>query len=215
MANKKIGVIGSGQVARVLSGGFLKHGHEVMIGSRDLTKIHEWKSKSGAKVQVGTLEEVAKFGDILVLAVKGTGAEPTIKTLTPYINGKTIIDTTNPIAEAPPENGVLKYFTEINDSLMERLQKLAPSANFVKAFNSVGNAVMVNPKFKDKPTMFIAGNNDNAKKDVTTILNAFGWEVSDMGKVQGARAIEPLCMLWCIPGFLNNEWGNAFKFLKP
>jgi 8-hydroxy-5-deazaflavin:NADPH oxidoreductase len=112
-------------------------------------------------------------------------------------------------------NGVLQYFTSQNDSLMERLQKLAPQAHFVKAFNSIGNAFMVNPDFKGvKPTMFICGNHDGAKADVRTILDQFGFEVEDVGKVEAARAIEALCMLWCIPGFLKDSWTHAFKLLK-
>jgi predicted dinucleotide-binding enzyme len=132
-----------------------------------------------------------------------------------HLQGKTIIDTTNPIADAPPTNGVLAFFTGINDSLLEQLQKNIPTANFVKAFNSVGSAFMVNPDFgNDKPSMFICGNNDAARNTVKEILIQFGWDVEDMGKAEAARAIEPLCMLWCIPGFLQNRWSHAFKLLS-
>ena len=112
-------------------------------------------------------------------------------------------------------NGVLKFFTNLDESLMERLQREFAAARFVKAFNSVGNAFFVNPQFKDgKPTMFICGNDEGAKKIVKGILDQFGWETADMGKVEAARAIEPLCMLWLIPGFLRNEWKHAFKLLR-
>ena len=216
MANKKIGVIGSGQVAQVLSAGFVKHSYQVMVGSRDLNKLTSWQTKSGIDVKIGTLEEAAAFGDIIVLAVKGVAAEPVIRKIASLLEGKTVIDTTNPIAEVPPENGVLKYFTDLNSSLMEALQQIAPAANFVKAFNSVGNALMVNPRLPGgSPTMFICGNNDDAKKDVSSILHVFGWEIEDMGKAQAARSIEPLCILWCIPGFLRNDWVHAFKILRP
>lgn len=98
---------------------------------------------------------------------------------------------------------------------MERLQRAVPAARFVKAFNSVGNAFMVDPQFPGgKPTMFICGNDDGAKWIVRGILDEFGWETEDMGKVEAARAIEPLCMLWCIPGFARNEWSHAFKLLR-
>jgi predicted dinucleotide-binding enzyme len=98
---------------------------------------------------------------------------------------------------------------------MERLQKIAPTANFVKSFSCVGNALMVNPQFPGgKPSMFICGNDEQAKATVCEILNQFGWDTEDMGKVEAARAIEPLCMLWCIPGFLRNDWNHAFKMLK-
>jgi hypothetical protein len=121
---------------------------------------------------------------------------------------------TNPIADEPPVNGVLKFFTTLDESLMERLQREFDTVRFVKAFNSVGNARMVNPQYKSgKPTMFICGNDEAAKKTVHGILDQFGWETADMGKAESARAIEPLCMLWCIPGFLRNEWTHAFKLL--
>jgi predicted dinucleotide-binding enzyme len=98
---------------------------------------------------------------------------------------------------------------------MERLQREFPETRFVKAFNSVGNGRMVNAQFEGgKPTMFICGNDESARKIVGEILDQFGWETADMGKAEAARAIEPLCMLWCIPGFLRNEWSHAFKLLK-
>jgi len=214
MRKINIGVIGSGQVAQVLATGFINHGYPVMVGSRDTAKLNDWGSKHpGAKL--GSFEEASRFGDIIVLAVKGIVAEVLVKSLASLLKNKTILDTTNPIAEAPPENGVLKYFTTLEDSLMERLQRAVPGANFVKAFNCVGNALMVNPKLPGgKPTMFICGNNEESKKEASDILETFGWEVADLGKAEAARAIEPLCMLWCIPGFLHNQWTHAFKLLK-
>jgi predicted dinucleotide-binding enzyme len=214
MAAKKIGVLGSGQVAQVLGTGFLKHGYDVMVGTSFLSKLDEWKSKN-PKGKVASREEATKFGDIVVLALKGTSAEGIVKELSSQLAGKTVIDVTNPISETKPDNGVLKYFTTLDESLMERLQDIAPKANFVKAFNSVGNLYMVNPSFPGgKPSMFICGNDKKAKKEVAVILDKFGWEPLDFGQVQSARAIEPLCMLWCIPGLIDNQWTHAFKLLK-
>jgi len=213
---KKIGIIGSGTVGQTLATGFLKYGYEVMIGSRDLTKLAEWKSKAAKGGLIGSFEEAAQFGDIIVLATKGTA---TINALQlagkANLSTKTIIDTTNPIADTPPENGVLNFFTELNDSLMERLQNSFRDTNFVKAFNSIGGSLMINPDFGDeKPTMFICGNNLQAKHEVSEICSLFGFETADMGTVEAARAIEPLCMLWCIPGFRENKWNHAFRLLK-
>jgi predicted dinucleotide-binding enzyme len=213
---KKIGIIGSGAVAKALAKGFLNLGHDVMLCSRDPGKLAEWQAGAGAHAGTGTFSETATYGDTLVLAVAGAGAEEAVRLAGPeQLAGKTVIDTTNPIAPAPPVDGVLQYFTAPNESLMERLQALAPDAHFVKSFNSVGNVFMVNPSFAGgKPTMFICGNNDGAKAEVTELLTSFGWETADMGKAAGARAIEPLAMLWCIPGMLRNEWSQAFKMLK-
>lgn len=213
----KIAVLGSGIVGETLANGFLKHGHEVMRGSRTPAKLDEWRIKAGSKASIGTFEQAAAYGDLIVLAVKGNGAEAVIQSLpVSTINGKTIIDTCNPIADLPPENGVLRFFTSLDASLMERLQKSATSANFVKAFSCVGNALMVDPHLAGgKPSMFICGNNESAKAQVRNILDQFGWDTEDMGKAEAARAIEPLCMLWCIPGFLHNDWAHAYKMLRP
>ncbi|HEY9006477.1 MAG TPA: NAD(P)-binding domain-containing protein [Ohtaekwangia sp.] len=212
---KKIGILGSGQVGQVLANGFIKHGYTVMIGTSNPSKLSDWKQKAGANAHIGSFSEAAAFGDIVVLAVKGDAAMTLIGQVASALHGKTVLDTTNPIAEVPPHQGVLKFFTTLDDSLMERLQKKAPTVNFVKAFNSVGSARMVNPSFQEgKPTMFICGDNDAAKKEATLILDQFGWDVADFGKAESARAIEPLCILWCIPGFLNNQWTHAFKLVR-
>jgi predicted dinucleotide-binding enzyme len=212
----KVGILGSGVVGQVLGSGFIKHGYEVMVGTRSPEKLAEWKGKAGKSGRVGNFAETAAFGDLIVLAAKGTTAKDTLKLAgAGNLKGKTVIDVTNPIADAPPVNGVLKFFTSLDNSLMEQLQAALPEARFVKAFSSVGNALMVNPDFGGiKPTMFICGNDANAKKEVGKILDPFGFEVEDMGGVEAARAIEPLCILWCIPGFLRNDWTHAFKLLK-
>jgi predicted dinucleotide-binding enzyme len=211
----KIAVIGSGDVGKTLASGFLKHGHEVMIGTRDPAKLAQWAAQNPAG-RVGSFDETAKFGELVVLAVKGTIAADVLRASgRANLASKTVIDATNPITDAPPVNGVLKFFTNLDESLMEKLQREFADANFVKAFNSVGVAAMVNPQFAGgPPSMFICGNSEAAKQRVATILDQFGWETADMGMAEAARAIEPLCILWCIPGFLSNDWLHAFKLLR-
>jgi predicted dinucleotide-binding enzyme len=211
----KVGVLGSGEVAKTLASGFVKHRHLVMLGSRSPEKLKDWATKHPTEA-TGTFATAASFGEVVVLAVKGAAAWEALRLAgEKNLAGKVIIDACNPIADAPPSHGVLKFFTTLNESLMEQLQKHFPDARFVKAFNSVGAPFMINPQFPDgKPTMFICGNDDAAKKAVTGILDQFGWDTADMGGAEAARAIEPLCMLWCIPGFLRNEWGHAFKLLR-
>jgi predicted dinucleotide-binding enzyme len=210
----KIGILGSGEVAKTLGAGFKKHGHDVMLGSRDPSRLADWV-KENPGTHAGTFSEVARFAELAVLAVKGDAAPEAVRAAGgANLAGKPVIDATNPIAEAPPVNGVLRFSTNLDESMMEKLQQEFPAVHFVKAFNSVGSGRMVNPKFSGgKPTMFICGNDEAAKKTVTGILDQFGWETADMGQVEAARAIEPLCMLWCIPGFLRNEWTHAFKLL--
>jgi predicted dinucleotide-binding enzyme len=211
----KVGILGSGEVAQTLGAGFLAHGHEVTLGTRDPAKLDDWgaANPSGA---IGSFADAAAFGEVLVLAVKGSVAQDVLGLAgAENLAGKPVLDTTNPIADAPPENGVLHYFTTLDDSLMERLQRAVPAAGFVKCFSSVGNARMVDPEFGGRrPTMFICGGDAAAKSTAGEILDEFGWDVADMGGVEAARAIEPLCILWCIPGLLSNEWTHAFALLR-
>lgn len=209
----KVGVLGSSDVGKALALGFKKHGHEVRIGSREGARLAAWSAEHG--IEQGTFETVAGFGDVVALGVAGRAAEEVVKAIAGALAGKTVIDATNPIG-GPPVNGILTFFTGPNDSLMERLQRAAPGARFVKAFSSVGNGLFVNPSLSGgRPTMFIAGDSADAKAQVTAILDQFGWDSEDVGGVEGARAIEPLCQLWCAPGFLRNQWVHAFKVLKP
>lgn len=214
MGKKKVGVIGSGVVGQVLAAGFVKHGFEAMIGSREPGKLAEWAGE--ARVKTGTFEETARFGDVVVLAVKGTVAEEVVRSIAPALAGKIVMDATNPIAEVPPTAGVLRLFTTSDESLMERLEKAAPDAQFVKAFSCVGSALMVDPELPGgPPTMFICGGDAAAKHEVNEIVGLFGWDLEDCGAAEAARAIEPLCMLWCIAGFLKNDWVHAYKVLRP
>ena len=213
----KVGIIGSGIVGRVLATGFLNEGHQVIMGTRNSSKedVVKWKNANQNGL-LGSFQDAAQFGEIIVLAVSGLVVEDAINLAGKvHLSNKIIIDATNPIATVPPDNGVLKFFTTLEESLMEKIQKQLPDAKIVKAFSCVGNALMYKPNFNGiLPTMFICGNDDAAKKTVTDILTSFGWETEDMGKVEAARVIEPLCILWCIPGFIRNQWTHAFKLLK-
>lgn len=213
MSTPRIAVLGSGQVAQVLAKGFQKHGYDVRMGNRDASRLAGFATQTGLKVL--DLAAAAAEADVVILALKGTAAEPVVAAIAPRLAGKVVVDAMNPIADAPPQDGVLAYFTDGNRSLMERLQEIAPDARFVKAFNSVGSAFMVDPVFPGgRPTMFIAGNDPDAKAVVAAILERFGWDSEDMGRAASARPIEALCQLWCAPGFLRNQWSHAFRLLK-
>lgn len=208
------GVLGSGEVGQVLAKGLKRHGYEVRIGSRSPDKLAAFSQESG--IPAGSFADVGRWGEALVLSVLGTAAEEVLALVgRDNLRGKLVIDTTNPIADDPPEQGVLRSFTGPNSSLMEELQRAYPEARLVKAFNSVGSARMVNPDFGGtRPTMFYCGNDAGAKATVARILDQFGWDTADMGAAPGARAIEPLAVLWCIPGFLRDEWTHAFHLLR-
>ena len=210
-----VGILGSGDVARALGTGFLRHGHAVMLGTREPSKLEDWASRN-PKARVGHFADVAQFGELLVLAVKGAAAAEALRAAgAANLAEKTVIDATNPLTDDPPANGVHSYFTSLDESLVERLQREFSDVRFVKAFNQVNNSRMVNPQFGGiRPTMFICGNDAEAKETVTRILDQFGWEAEDMGQIEAARAIEPLCMLWAIRYHLHKKWDHAFKLLK-
>lgn len=208
------GVLGSGEVGQTLAKGLKDHGYQVRIGSRTPAKLADYSKQTG--IQAGTFADVARWGEAIVLSVAGTAAEPVLAMVgRDALRGKLVIDTTNAIADEPPEQGVLKSFTGLNTSLMEQLQRAYPEAKFVKCFSCVGSARMVDPDFGGiRPTMFYCGDDPGAKATVARILDQFGWEAEDMGGAIAARAIEPLAVLWCIPGFLRNSWTHAFHLLR-
>jgi predicted dinucleotide-binding enzyme len=211
----KIGVLGTGDVGRVLGAGFATLGHEVKIGSRNPQKpeVREWLKKVGAKASAGTFAEAAAFGDIAVLAISWTGTENAIRLAGPEnFAGKAVIDVTNPLDFA---TGAPRLAVGYTDSAGESVQRWLPQSKVVKAFNHVGNAHMVNPKFPDgPPTMLICGNDAGAKKMVTGLLEAFQWSVVDIGAIEGSRLLEPLALLWITYGFRTNTWSHAFKLLR-
>lgn len=211
----KIGILGSGAVAQALGTGLLRHGHEVMLGTRSPAKLADW-GKANPKGKIASFAEAARFAELAILAGKGSAAAEILRAAgAKSLAGKTVVDATNPLDEdAPPTNGVIRLFTQADESLMERQQREFDALRFVKAFNQVGASLMVDPRLEGgRPTMFICGNDDGAKRAVSRLLDEIGWDSADMGRVEAARAIEPLCILWCIPGFLRGDWNHAFKLL--
>jgi len=210
----KIGILGTGDVGRALGTGFVKHGHEVKIGSREAgnEKAEAWRQKTGDKASTGTFAEAAAFGDLVVVATLWTGTENALRLAgIDNFKGKTVIDTINPLDFS---TGVPRLAVT-GTSAGEEVQKWLPGAHVVKAFNIVGNAHMVDPQFPGgPPDMFIAGNDAAAKARVTEILKGFGWNVIDSGKIESARYLEALAMLWIIYGFGTNTWNHAFKLLR-
>ena len=212
----KVGILGTGEVGRALGTGFTSLSHDEMMGARDAKnpKAREWAQKSGSRAQSGTFAEAAKFGEVIVLATLWTGTENAIRLATPEAcAGKVVIDATNPLVfrpNAPP--GLALGFS---DSGGEQVQRWLPSSRVVKAFNIVGHAHMVNPKFPGgPPDMFICGNDAAAKETVAVICKGFGWPTIDAGSMESARLLEPLCILWVNYAVRTGGWDHAFKLLR-
>jgi predicted dinucleotide-binding enzyme len=211
----KIGVLGSGDVGRVLGAGFAGLGHAVMLGTRDPDKrpVRDWVRSTGASASAGTFTEAAAFGEVLVLAVAGSAVEAVAGLAGPgNCAGKPVIDATNPLdfSQMPP-----RLFVGTTDSLGERVQRLLPGAHVVKAFNTIGNPHMVRPDFPGgPPDMFICGDDEAAKATVTDLTQALGWGVVDLGGIEVSRYLEPLAMVWITRYFRTNSGDHAFKLLQ-
>jgi 8-hydroxy-5-deazaflavin:NADPH oxidoreductase len=213
----QIGIVGSGDVAQALAKGFLGRGDSVRLGTRTPTdqKHKAWAKSAGAKASVGTFSEAAKFGELVVVATHGVVTPEALKAAGPEnFAGKVVIDVTNPLVFEPNKPPQLAFgFT---DSSGERVQRALPKAKVVKSFNIVGSPHMVHPTFPGgPPTMFICGNDPAAKKAVEKILQDFGWStIIDIGDIEGARLLEPLCILWVTAALKIGSWDNAFKLLQ-
>ncbi|MBV9110982.1 MAG: NAD(P)-binding domain-containing protein [Gemmatimonadetes bacterium] len=211
----KIGILGTGVVGQSLGRGFAGRGHDVMIGSRDpgSGKLDEWVAQSGGRGSAGTFAQAAAFGELLVLATSWAGTENAIRLAEPQnFEGKVVIDVTNPLDSS---SGAPRLALGWSDSGGEQVQRWLPGAKVVKAFNIITAGAMVDPDYPcGPPTMFIAGDDEGAVRQVSGICTGFGWEVVEIGGLEGARLLEPLAMLWILHGFRTGQWTHAFKLLR-
>jgi predicted dinucleotide-binding enzyme len=208
----KIGILGTGEVGQALGRGFVTLGHEVEMGSRSAANedVLAWVEEMGARASAGTFAEAASFGEIVVLATLGVANEAVLASAGPEkLRGKLVIDATNPLDVSggmPPRLAVAG-----DDSGGERVQRQLPGALVVKAFNTVGNALMFRPELPGgPPDMFIAGDDADAKRRVAAILDDFGWTVVDIGGIESSRYLEAMCVVWVLAGIISGNWTRAF-----
>jgi len=212
MSKVNVGVLGSGDVGKSFARAFAALGHEVMIGSRSPEKLADFTAGAGAAVRGGTFEEAAKFGDLIALATLGTATTEALRIAGPQnFDGKVVIDATNPLDFS---TGAPKLFIGFEDSLGEQVQRQLRGARVVKAFNTVGNAFFYKPQLPGgPPDMFLCGDDEDAKRTVSQVCDAFGWGVVDIGGIDGARYLEPMCVVWVAHGLRSGSWTHAFKLL--
>lgn len=211
----RIGILGSGDVGQALGLGFARYGHQVMMGSRDAgqEKVRKWVGQAGENASAGSFAEAAAFGDLAVLATLWSGTGQAIALAGPErLVGKPVIDVTNPLDFS---RGTARLALGYDDSGGEQVQRWLSDSRVVKAFNTVGHAHMVDPVFPGgPPDMFICGNDPDAKRIVTGLLEDFGWSVVDLGGIACARYLEPMAMVWILH-YVNTGTGNhAFKLLR-
>lgn len=209
----KVGILGSGTVAKQIAIGFLSSGYDVKLGTRDSQKLNEWL-KSVPSATAGSFLEAASFGDIIVIATLWGGTENALKLAgLDNFKNKIVIDITNPLdfsSGVPP-----KFIATYGNSAGEQIQNWLKDSKVVKAFNTVSASIMINPKLEEgNPDLLIAGNDLAAKKLVTEIAQSFGWQnVIDMGEIKQSFWLETFAMLWIEFGFKYNHWTHAFKLL--
>lgn len=208
-----IGILGTGGVARAIAAKLVSLGHTVTLGTRNVEEtksrskadamgnvsFQEWIGKN-ASVKVATYADAASFGEILVNATSGMGSLSALTSAgEKNLNGKILIDISNPLDFSkgfPPSLSVSN-----TDSIGEQIQRTFPTVKVVKALNTLSNPLMVNPSLVNNGdhTLPICGNDDEAKKKVTDLLNTFGWKrenILDLGDITNARGTEAYLLLW-------------------
>ncbi len=213
----KVGILGSGDVARTLGTGFIASGHEVQLGTGhpDRPELAEWLVHAGPKGSIGSFADAASYGEVVVVATRGVAAAEAIRAAgISRFDGKVVLDVTNPLDVVP--GGPPRLAPNPSGSNGEAIQALLPTARVVKAFNIIGHPHMYHPTFPGgPPDMYICGNDAAAKETVGRILAQFGWpSVIDVGGIEGARELEALCILWVKSGLALDNWDIAFRLLR-
>jgi predicted dinucleotide-binding enzyme len=212
----KIGILGTGMVGEALGTKFVQLGHEVKMGSRtaDNEGAAKWVAATGAKASQGTFSDSAKFGDMAFICLKGAVFLDVAKTFEANaLTDKVLVDVSNPLDFSrgmPPSLSICN-----TNSLGEEVQKAVPSAKVVKTLNIVNCDVMVDPAKGGNPTMLVCGNDAEAKKKVTALLQTMGWrDVIDLGDISKSRGTEMLLPLWLnlFGSFGNPNFG--FKVVR-
>lgn len=209
----KIGILGSSDVAKSLAHGFLREGHQVKLSSREPGKLAAWVEENGKDASAGTFAEAAKFGELIVVAVHGTATDNAIRMAGPEnFKGKPVIDATNPL----DLSGKLpKLVGGLGTSAGEKLQQMLRGAFVVKSFNTVGHTLFYKPEFSETtPDMFLCGDNDSAKGQVSAIIKSFGWNPVDVGGIETSHYLEAMCLVWVHTAIRDNQWTQAYKLLR-
>ena len=192
----KLGILGSGIVGRTLGAGFAEKGHDIVLGTRDPKRedLSRWSAGCGARLRVGPFADAARHGEMLVLAVAWQGADSALQLAGHRrLADKDLVDVTNPLdfsSGLPPRLDIGH-----TDSGAEQIQRWAPGARVVKAFNTVVARQMVAPRVSGgSPILFVAGDDEGAKARTMRLAAELGWQGEDVGPLHRARLLEPMAL---------------------
>jgi NADPH-dependent F420 reductase len=206
----RIAIIGAGNVGGTLGAGWNRAGHEVTYGVRETTgpKADEARATLGADARLVSPAEAAQRAEVIVLCVPAGAAEAAVRSLGD-VPGKLLIDATNPVGP-----GFTHALAE--GSVAERIAAVAPGARVVKAFNTIGFNIMANPAFDSGPaSLFMAGDDADAKRVAALLGEALGFEAVDCGPLSQARLLEHLALLWISMAMAHGHGrGIAFRLLR-
>jgi 8-hydroxy-5-deazaflavin:NADPH oxidoreductase len=210
----KFAVLGSGVVGRSLGAGLVRHGHEVLMGSRDPDAEHvrAWVDEVGDRGRGVSYDEAAAVAEIACLVTAWSGTANALELAgAANLAGKIVIDVTNPLG-AGPSGPVLVLSGD--DSGGEQVQRWLPDSHVVKTWNTVNHAHMIDPQIPGGPgDMFLCGNDAAAKRTVSELVRDCGWPPLDAGSIEASRLLESLTMLWVGYAISHGSTDHAFKLL--
>ncbi|MEJ0073772.1 MAG: NAD(P)-binding domain-containing protein [Candidatus Saccharibacteria bacterium] len=207
----KIGILGSGNVGQVLAKGFLAEGHEVFLATRDTGSEKADMLRTNIEgAYVCSFADAAKQCELAVLCTPWVTAADALKSADAVVNlhGKVLIDANNVV----DRSGEVPVYGMPEGSAAQEIQRWLPETKVVKAFNTVGANMMYKPQLSATPTMFIAGDDEDAKKQVSDIITSFGWEPLDNGPLVASRELEAMVVIWLRNAAINGR-DHAFKML--